>query len=141
MKHHPDTSAAATEEEQETAKELFVTARKAFEEIVEGPDGVAILRSESDLHQTKEDLDVWFKQETGHDMPFMDAATIREVAKATREMGGESGLDRDGGMWTLARMVSERAKSGGDGRDLLQLEAGVARDRRIDGVLRRRRRR
>jgi hypothetical protein len=87
----------------------------------------------------EEDLDQWFKSETGYDMPFMDAATMKEVAEMTESVGG--GLDRDGGMWTLARMVADTVKSGGDGRSILQLEAGVVRDRSIDGILRRKRRR
>ena len=38
-------------------------------------------------------------------------------------------------------MVAQSVKDGGDGRDLLRLEAGVVRDRNIDGILRRRRKR
>jgi hypothetical protein len=140
MTCHPDTSVAESKEKQDANKETFVSARKAFEEIVAGPDGFAILKSESPNHvNSEEDLDAWFKAETGHDMPFMDARTIREVAEMTEKIGG--GLDRDGGMWTLARMVSNSAKSGGDGRDILQLEAGNIRDSSINGILRRKRRR
>jgi hypothetical protein len=40
----------------------------------------------------------------------------------------------------LARMVTENVKSGGDG-NILRLESGDIRDRGIDGILRRRRRR
>jgi DnaJ domain len=138
MKHHPDTVTADTEDERESSKEIFVAARKAFEAIVAGPDGLAILKSET-ADYVDEDLDQWFKSETGYDMPFMDAATMKEVAEMTESVGG--GLDRDGGMWTLARMVADTVKSGGDGRSLLQLEAGVVRDRSIDGILRRKRRR
>lgn len=142
MAHHPDTNSASSPEEQNTHKEKFVSARRAFEEIVEGPEGIAILKSESPDHVEEEDLDQWFKSETGHDMPFLDAATMKEVAEMTETIGGESGgLDRDGGMWTLARMVSNSVKSGGDGRDILQIEAGSIRDRQINGILRRKRRR
>lgn len=84
-------------------------------------------------------MDEWFRQETGFDMPYMDLATMKEVAEMTESVGG--GLDRDGGMWTLARMVTENVKNGGDGSSILQLEAGDIRDRQIDGILRRRRRR
>jgi DnaJ-class molecular chaperone len=145
MQHHPDTSKAVTKEEQELDKEKFVAARQAFEMIVEGPNGIAILKSETDEYDeaaSEDDLSFWFQQETGLAMPYMDAATMREVAKVTESMGGEfGGLDRDGGMWTLARMVSQRVKEGGDANEILQLEAGKIRDRNIDGVLRRRRRR
>jgi DnaJ domain len=139
MKHHPDTSSAGTEAEREANKDVFVAARKAFEAIVAGPDGLAILKSESADYVEEENLDQWFKSETGYDMPFMDAATMKEVAEMTESVGG--GLDRDGGMWTLARMVADTVKSGGDSRSLLQLETGTVRDGQIDGVLRRKRRR
>jgi hypothetical protein len=146
MQHHPDTSKSTTKEEQELDKEKFVAARHAFEMIVEGPNGMAILKSETDEYNEEaaqnDDLSFWFQQETGHAMPYMDAATMREVAQVTESMGGEfGGLDRDGGMWTLARMVSQRVKEGGDANEILQLEAGKIRDPSIDGVLRRRRRR
>lgn len=141
MKHHPDTTAAARTDaaEREAHKNVFVAARKAFEAIVAGPDGLAILKTEAADYVQEEDLDQWFKSETGYDMPFMDAATMKEVAEMTETVGG--GLDRDGGMWTLARMVADTVKSGGDGRSLLQLDAGTVRDRGIDGILRRKRRR
>jgi hypothetical protein len=137
MKHHPDTVTADTEDERESSKEIFVAARKAFEAIVAGPDGLAILKSET-ADYVEEDLDQWFKSETGYDMPFMDAATMKEVAEMTESVGG--GLDRDGGMWTLAMSGGGYRRICGDGRSLLQLEAGVARDRSIDGILRRKRR-
>ena len=147
MKHHPDTSQASTKDEEQADRDIFVKARKAFEALVEAPDGMAILRSESDEHdhETEEnnDLSAWFKQETGHAMPFMDLATMKEVAEMTEKVGGEAGLDRDGGMWTLARMVSQSVKSGGGGADsLLQLEAGTNKlNREINGILRRKRKR
>lgn len=137
MKHHPDTSDDSMDDEEH--RKIFVGARQAFEMLVAGPEGRAILRSESDKAWEEHDMDEWFRSETGHDMPFMDAATMKEVAEMTDDIGG--GLDRDGGMWTLARMVTNSVKQGGDGRDILQLEAGSIRDRQIDGVLRRRRRR
>lgn len=94
MKHHPDTS----QEDTETNRDIFMRARTAFEAIVEGPDGNALLRSESPDHANdEEDLEAWFKHETGHDMPFMDPVTMKEVAEMTETVGG--GLDRDGGMW------------------------------------------
>jgi hypothetical protein len=142
MKHHPDTAEkGATPEQEEESRETFMAARSAFEMLTECPaEGIAILRSESEL-AVDDDVDVWFKEETGYDMPFMDAQTMKEVAEMTEKIGGGAGLDRDGGMWTLARMVTENMKSGGDGKDILRLESGDVRDRGIDGILRRRRRR
>jgi hypothetical protein len=142
MKYHPDMSNATqcSEADREKNKDLFVTARMAFEAIIVGPGGVAILKTEADDYvEEEEDFEEWFKAETGYDIPFMDAATMKEVADMTETVGG--GLDRDGGMWTLARMVANTVKSGGDGRSVLQLEAGVIRDQDINGVLRRKRRR
>ena len=74
-------------------------------------------------------------------MPYMDPKTMKEVAEMTEKIGGESGLDRDGGMWTLARMVKNDVASGGDGKSVLQLEAGETRNREINGTLRRIRKR
>jgi hypothetical protein len=137
MEHHPDTISKRDEESMANSRDIFIAAREAFEQIVEGPNGLATLRSEA--AKDSEDFEDWFKQETGHDLPFMDAATMKEVAKMTETVGG--GLDRDGGMWTLARMVTNSVKSGGDARDVLRLEAGDGVGNGIDGVLRRRRRR
>ena len=106
MKHHPDTHAADTTETAMKHREKFMEARSAFEAIVAGPDGIAILKVESDKYEAEDDLEAWFRTETGHDMPFMDARTMREVAEMTET--SDIGLDRDGGMCvhhliTLAR--------------------------------------
>jgi hypothetical protein len=149
MAHHPDTTEAETQEEMDAHRDIFIRAREAFEMIVPGPNGAAILRSESPEHahdddqqdESAIDVDAWFQSETGHAMPFMDLQTMREVAKMTETVG--HGLDRDGGMWLLAEMVSDNVKKGGgDGMSLLRLEAGdVTNNSHVDGVLRRRRRR
>jgi hypothetical protein len=84
--------------------------------------------------------------ETGHNNPYqfdIDPETMREVAEATESMGG--GLDRDGGMWTLASMVSNSVKSGKGGGNPLRLEAGEIKkggqnETNLEGSLRRRRR-
>ena len=66
---------------------------------------------------------------------------MREVAEMTDSMGG--GLDRDGGMWTLARMVSSSVKTGKESANTLRLEAGEIRpgekEVTLEGTLRRRR--
>jgi hypothetical protein len=142
MKYHPDTTQqkVISDDEREKNKDLFVMSRKAFEAIMAGPDGIAILKTEADDYvEEEENFEEWFKSETGYDMPFMDAATMREVAEMTDTVGG--GLDRDGGMWTLARMIANTVKAGGDVKSVLQLDAGVVRDRSVDGILRRKRRR
>ena len=59
----------------------------------------------------------------------------------TDTIGG--GLDRDGGMWTLANMVSRSVKGGKEAARVLRIEAGEikADEELVDGILRRRRRR
>jgi hypothetical protein len=73
MKHHPDTAEkGATPEEKTESQERFMAARSAFEMLTECPtEGIAILKSESEL-AVDDDVDLWFKEETGYDMPFMD---------------------------------------------------------------------
>ena len=142
MKHHPDTSKARTKDEEAMSREIFIAAREAFEAIVEGPKGVAVLRTESDKKWEEEELNNWFRQESGgFDIPYMDPQSMKEVAEMTNTVGGQGGLDRDGGMWTLARMITQNVETGGDGSAILQLEAGAERDRQINGILRRKRRR
>jgi hypothetical protein len=143
MKNHPDTIGddVTDEDTRNEMREVFIKARMAFESLAEDPmDGTAILKE--DLDDAMENFDSWFKTETGHDTPFqfdMDPETMKEVANMTETMGG--GLDRDGGMWALARMVTAAVKSGSDAATMLRLESGDVKDRnqRINGGLRRRR--
>ena len=80
MSTHPDTSNPETEEEEEANRELFLAARRAFESIVEGPDGTAVLRKDSDQAAWEEDeLGTWFEEETGLGMPFMTANQHRRA--------------------------------------------------------------
>lgn len=143
MANHPDMIGhEVTDEERDTMREHFIQARLAFESLTEDSDGTAI--HIEDAEDTMDNFDSWFKSETGFDSPFqfdMDPETMKEVAKMTDDIGG--GLDRDGGMWALARMVTSAVKSGGDAATMLRLESGdiKEKDRRVDGVLRRRRKR
>lgn len=139
MEHHPDTNTDTSATTQLQHKEIFMAAREAFEQIVESSDGKVMLKSECDDYKETDNVEAWFQQETGHDMPFMDQKTMKEVAEMTDKVGG--GLDRDGGMWTLAKMVTNAVHTGGNANDVLRLEAGTIRDREINGVLRRRRNR
>jgi anthranilate/para-aminobenzoate synthase component I len=145
MKNHPDThNEDMTEEEKDEMQEIFINSRIAFKALVEDSDGTAILVE--DAEDAMENFDSWFKSETGLDTPFqfdLDPETMKEVAKMTEEIGGDVGMDRDGGMWALARMVTSAVKAGGDAATMLRLDAGDSkeRDRRINGGLRRRRRR
>jgi hypothetical protein len=138
MSHHPDTHGETCEEKKEEFREVFIRARRAFELLTEGPDGEILLKQKK---QEIENFDSWFKMETGHDTPFqfMDYETMKEVAEMEDTIG--HGLDRDGGMWMLASMVSKAVKDGKNGANILQLEAGNIEQKvaSIDGVLRRRR--
>ena len=58
------------------------------------------------------------------------------------DMAGSHGLDRDGGMWHLASMVSSAVKSGKEGAEsVLKLEAGSIQDVEAKGKLDKRRKR
>lgn len=152
MQHHPDVVGELEGEEKQKSVDLFMKSRKAFDSIVEVEGGMAALREEVELEKglkkqskmSDDEFDAWFLNETGHNNPFsfdIDPATMREVADMTDTIGG--GLDRDGGMWTLANMVSRSVKDGKESASVLRLEAGEIRagEEPVDGILRRRRRR
>jgi hypothetical protein len=147
MTNHPDTHAEdLTNEEREKMRNIFIQARVAFELLTEDDDGTAILISEKvDSEDAMNNFDSWFKSETGLHTPFqfdMDPETMKEVAKMTETVGGDSGLDRDGGMWALARMVTSAVKAGGDAATILRIESGdIKGQNRSNGELRRRRKR
>jgi len=155
MTNHPDVlnqrldkESPDFEAELKKSVDAFMRARKAFESLVEGEDGGCMLRVEAeaiDQMMNDEQFDSWFENETGFTNPYqfdLDPKTMREVAAATASMGG--GLDRDGGMWTLANMVANSVKEGKNAGSTLRLEAGEIRDKipvqEIEGILRRRRR-
>jgi hypothetical protein len=149
MLHHPDVLQGKSEEDQNKSREIFIRARQAFEALVKDETtGGICLREELPNYVADDEhdkMDQWFKQETGHEMPFMDEETMKEVAAMTEQLGGggmDRGLDRDGGMWELARMVTRTVMSGGDGKNLLRLEAGDIKENEInDANLRAKRRR
>jgi len=131
MSNHPDTQSSGnlSEKERERMKNIFIDGRIAFESLVENTDGTAILATEK--VDEKSNFDSWFHDETGLENPFnldIDAETMKEIAKATEEMGGDQGLDRDGGMWTLARMVTSAVKAGGDAASILRIESGDVKE-------------
>ena len=74
MQHHPDTGRDKSEEDQNVSREIFIAARQAFEMLVEDPETSGIcLRIELDDYVPDEqhaDMDAWFKEQTGHDMPL-----------------------------------------------------------------------
>ena len=123
--------------------------RSALESLIECEStGLALLKSEvkeeKDRTMSNEEFDNWFEKETGKQSPFalnIDPATMREVASMHSDMEGSHGLDRDGGMWHLASMISDTVKSGKEGAaDLLKLESGKV-EQVAEGRLEKRRKR
>lgn len=153
MANHPDTvDKNLTEREKKKLTGRFQKARLALEALVcDEESGLCVLRSEveqlKDLEDSLSDseFDEWLMEETGLNNPFdLDPATMREIAEATES--ADIGLDRDGGMWTLAKMVSAQVKeakeSGRPVENILKLEAGNGTDNlNNDGSSVRRRRR
>lgn len=150
MKHHPDTVGNDCEETQQKSQSIFMKCRKALEALEECPKtGLAILKTTAELKRSmsNEEFDEWFEEETGAKNPFqfdLDPKVMREVAEMHNDMEGSHGLDRDGGMWHLASMISNQVKQGKEGAEsVLKLEAGAARDGEVEvtGTLSRRRKR
>jgi hypothetical protein len=156
MTNHPDThrsrAGEISDHDRDAMRETFIAARIAFESLTEDPVTKMAVRVRdvlADDPRTREgNFDSWFHSETGWSTPFdfdMDPQTMKEVAKMTETVGaGDSaGLDRDGGMWALARMVASAVKTGSDAASILRLEAGDVKDggrnKSNDGELRRRR--
>lgn len=154
MRHHPDTVGSECEETQKRSQEIFMRCRSALESLVECEEtGGCLLRSEEEADKesrsmSDEEFDKWFEKETGHQNPFqfnLDPAVMREVASMHDDMAGSHGLDRDGGMWHLASLITSAVKKGKDGaEEVLKLEAGNARpgeETEAKGRLERRRKR
>ncbi|KAL7530180.1 hypothetical protein ACHAXR_003349 [Thalassiosira sp. AJA248-18] len=137
MHHHPDVVGDECEETQQKSQDIFMKCRTALEKLVECDDtGKCLLRSEVEEIEARsmsnEEFDSWFEKETGHQNPFqfdLDPSVMREVASMHDDMEGSHGLDRDGGMWHLASMISSAVKTGKDGAEsILKLEAGSVRE-------------
>ena len=143
MRHHPDKLAGGDDVDdasRDRSREIFVKCRSALESLVECEiTGRCLPRSEVEKNSTNgndhdddmsdAEFDKWFARETGHQNPFqfdMDPATMREVADMHADMADSHGLDRDGGMWHLASLISSAVKSGREGgaESLLRLDAG-----------------
>eukprot|EP00569_Conticribra_weissflogii_P020881 CAMPEP_0171436428 /NCGR_PEP_ID=MMETSP0881-20121228/14234_1 /TAXON_ID=67004 /ORGANISM="Thalassiosira weissflogii, Strain CCMP1336" /LENGTH=121 /DNA_ID=CAMNT_0011957789 /DNA_START=353 /DNA_END=714 /DNA_ORIENTATION=- len=121
MKHHPDTVGNECEETRQKSQQIFMKCRSALEMLVEcETTGKALLKTdvEEARQMTNEEFDSWFEKETGHSNPFnfdLDPELMREVADMHEEMESSHGLDRDGGMWHLASLISSTVKSGKEG--------------------------
>lgn len=139
-----DGGNAAASKDPQRLVEDFVKLRQAFEAIRENSDGSSRLSEDSDASSwSDESFQAWFHNETGHsDVMFnMDIQTRKEVAEAASQAQG--GLDH-GGMWEMARAMSEQQKNMGNlkkkhaGNQTQRVEAGK---KDSDNNQRRRRRR
>jgi len=132
MNNHPDMhTEGLSDTEKETMRDKFIEARMAFKRLAEDPDdGKAILEEEA--IDRENNFASWFHNETGLKNPFdvdIDEETMKEVAEMTEKLGGKQGMDRDGGMWALARMVTSAVRAGGDAASILRLESGDTKQR------------
>lgn len=162
MEHHPDmvlkglsseTATADHEKLKEKAQRRFIEIRQAFEKLRPLECGRAVLADGRDINinvasdEAVDEFDDWFYSETGQHAPFgsfqIDRETIMEVAKMEGEV--QHGLDRDGGMWQLAGMISNsvkqgEGKSGSGAENILRLEMGDVNEQSNTSKRRRRRR-
>jgi len=167
LRHHPDTASSQQHGDGDETdhnngamvSSSFADIREAFEAIIEGPNGEAILRKNNDYtssfnHQNARyrDKDEYKynnnnKRPQPHDSDLfhssldLDPQILREVAQVAEEMN-PAGLDK-GGMWAYANMVNRMAKR--DGLPPLRVGNGgegvVGEDKNRSGVARRRRKR
>ena len=118
--HHPDTSEGRNKDSED-----FTRIKEAFDSIVEGPDGIAVLRDS--YHEArpehKSNVSSESQHETNHYASFLHSSLnpsiLREVVEAADMSPG--GLDR-GGMWEYARHVRNMANE--DGLPPLRMEGG-----------------
>ena len=156
LQHHPDTAGSQNGNGTATSTS-FTEIREAFEAIIEGPNGEAILKndsiffqhsssqnnlSKSEQHQNnnKMDIDNAQSRPQPHDSQMFHSSLnpqiLREVAQVAEEMN-PGGLDK-GGMWQYANMVNRMAKSR-DGLPPLRVDGGGEGVDGKSGVSRRRR--
>ena len=165
LRHHPDTASSRqhgddTDHNGRMMSYSFTEIREAFEAIIEGPNGEAILRKNDDYTSSfqhnaqyrdndKEDnnneMDINSNNNNRpppHDSDMFHSSLnpqiLREVAQVAEEMN-PGGLDK-GGMWQYANMVNRMAKeeglpplrvgNGGDADKGDRSRSGVARRRR-----------
>jgi hypothetical protein len=150
LRYHPDTAGQQQEHngDDENNKFLsFTEIREAFEAIVEGPNGEAILRddnctilvhNEARFRTTDNNNDNEMEinnnrmMSPSHDNnisdflhPSINPQILREVAQVAEEMN-PGGLDK-GGMWQYANMINNMAKE--EGRlPPLRVDGGVIAD-------------
>lgn len=121
--HHPDTADKSSSNGSEVDARNFNRIKEAFDAIVEGPGGLAVLRGRhsaksSDYYSAKDndgansDNNNVQHHEKSHTFlhPTLNPSILREVAQVADMSPG--GLDR-GGMWQYANMVRTVAEEEG----------------------------
>ncbi|KAL3804025.1 hypothetical protein HJC23_006416 [Cyclotella cryptica] len=140
--HHPDTAARDTSDASSetsytrTASTEFARIREAFEAIVEGPGGVAVLRDNyngtvAPQHSHESDnsdnaASHSHDQNTFFLHPSVNPQVLHEVVHVANTMN-PGGLDR-GGMWQYANMIRHMAEDQGKGLPPLRVAHGVDGD-------------
>ena len=113
LMHHPDTANNAT-----SSHSKFQRIKEAFDAIVEGPDGMAVLRDGGDLWKERDngnDTNTNSESNNSQDCnsalhsTSMNPSILREVAQVADMSPG--GLDK-GGMWQYANMIRNLEKEG-----------------------------
>ena len=132
LKHHPDSNSNSNTDEDETncvesvesQTKKFIKIKNAFDQIRASPNGIAILNEEEEPEMSSEEYESWFYSETGKHMNNigelnLSKETIQEVSdmisKSADSHIGDEGyegameLDRSGGIWAMAKMISQDA--------------------------------
>ena len=135
METHPDVVSEVTKENKEQMMKNFIKIRGAFEMIKPLDNGNTTIAKNLTTSQSSSavDFNEWFYAETGKNAPkannYLDHKQIHELKQFLRKNPGPSGLDR-GGMWQLARMVSEYSSDKDERSDPRQIESREIRIKR-----------
>lgn len=111
LKHHPDNK-------DDDCTKMFLKIKNAFDQIRES-NGIAILHEDDDDDEGKmsnDEYESWFHSETGKHANVgelnLSKETIKEVTdmiSKSSEITGAGELDRSGGIWAMAKMISQDA--------------------------------
>jgi hypothetical protein len=135
--HHPDTANKGTKDGDDSKRNdsrEFTRIREAFEAIVEGPGGMAVLRENKlyeSISSSQSKDDIKSTNESFHETnkaflhPSLNPSILREVAEVADMSPG--GLDK-GGMWEYAKSIRNMAQE--EGLPPLHVEGGENDQRR-----------
>lgn len=138
--HHPDTAARDGADtsykpyDKKSASVEFTRIREAFEAIVEGPAGMAVLRCDyngthtlRESHENKNNNNTANHHEQNTFLhPSVNPQVLHEVLQVAKTMN-PAGLDR-GGMWQYANMIRHMAEDHGKGLPPLRIDHAANED-------------